>query len=499
MVNFKDLGLSEEFVAVLEKSEITQPTEIQEKAIPFILEGRDVVGVSATGSGKTLAFASTIIENIEILGKPQALILTPTRELAEQIASAVRSFSEKKFKVFAAYGGTNLDVHIKKISKADIIIATPGRLLDLMNRGAFGFSKIKTLVLDEFDRMLDMGFANDVSLIVKKCPKERQTMLFSATKNDSIDKLVSKYTINSIDVSVKSFVDHSKLEQRYYQMGAKPKFPLLVHLLKYEKSDGVIIFCSTKRNTEFVALNLENVGFDVKIIHGDIDQKKRTRVLKEFHRDGGFLVCTDVAARGLDIKDVSHVYNYDIPRVAADYIHRIGRTARAGKSGRAITLVGDRDMDMFEEILDIKGVKMQEMDTPNVGDLVVKKARREVGSRVGDARSRKISGGSRRRGGEWQSIDDPDLSNRERKRSVRGLSTVDRELSTEKEGKPRADGKKTRRAGQKAKAQGRLATRKAGKRIETHKPSKGTKVKRVRKNASVKKRAKGRSNRKSKK
>lgn len=431
---FKDLGISNDLIAVLEKKKIINPTEIQKKAIPSILKGRDVVGISATGSGKTLAFSAGILENLEPKGIPQTLILAPTRELADQIASAIRSFATKKIKVFAAYGGVNIQEHIKKINSADVVVATPGRLLDLMNRVAFNTDGINTLVFDEFDRMLDMGFYKEINPIVKKLPEKRQTMLFSATKNEQIKKLIEIYTKNPLEISVSAFVEHTKLEQVYYRVENKKKYALLVHLLRMGKTDSSIIFCSHRLNCDFISENLNDLGMNTMILHGGLDQKKRIRTLKRFHKEGGILVCTDVVARGLDIKNVNKIYNYDLPRFPEEYIHRIGRTARAGKGGKAITIVSEKDKKMFEDILEIEGVEIQEMKTPKVKIIPTK-----------TIENQRVDGKVIRRKGkqhEWTSMDDPGLSKRFRKKTV-NMSNEKRE--THSKNKSRTNGSRRKK------------------------------------------------------
>ncbi len=367
MKTFEELGLSREFVSILEKDSITTPSEIQDKTIPLVLAGRDIVGGSATGSGKTLAFASGIIENLEKNGKVQALILTPTRELAEQVANTIEKFSRhRELNVLPVYGGVNIENQIRRIRKTDVIVGTPGRILDHLNRRTLNLNQVKFLVLDEVDRMFDMGFKRDVESILSQCPKERQTMLFSATINAEIEPLAKKHTQNPVKVSVESHVDASKLKQIYYDVPDGSKFSLFVHLLKKEKINLVMVFCATRRNVDFVTDNLSNFGINAKAIHGGLQQNKRSRVLQEFNGKGGanVLVCTDIAARGLDIQAVSHVYNYDLPKISDDYIHRIGRTARAGKEGIAINILSSRDYNNFNNILKDEKLKIEEVIAP---------------------------------------------------------------------------------------------------------------------------------------
>ncbi|MCR4327658.1 MAG: DEAD/DEAH box helicase [Nanoarchaeota archaeon] len=383
MEKFRKLGLSENVIDILRSMGFENPSEIQEKAIPFALEGRNILGTSMTGSGKTLAFSSAIIERIVPEKIIKALVLVPTRELAEQVSEAIKKFSKGNLKVIAVYGGVNIQNQMRQMRGTDVLVGTPGRILDHLNRQVLRLNKVEILVLDEFDRMLDMGFAHDVGKIIDSCPKERQTMLFSATNSPDIDHLVKRYMPNSVNVSVESYVDHSKLEQVYYDVPDSLKFPLLVNLLKEESSHLVMIFCSTRRNADFVVANLNNIGINAKAIHGGLDQKKRINVLNEFHENKGLniLVCTDIAARGLDIKGVTHIYNYDLPAVSKDYIHRIGRTARAGKEGKAVNILSQRDYDNFSNITKREEVDIKEVKLPFLERIELIKPKRNFGGR----------------------------------------------------------------------------------------------------------------------
>jgi len=358
MKNFEMLGLSNDVLSVLYDIGFENPLEIQEKTIPLALAGRDIIGGSATGSGKTLAFASSIIENLKPNKSVQALILTPTRELAEQVADSIRQFSKnKKLGVLAIYGGVNIEQQIRRISKSDIVVGTPGRILDHMQRRTLKLDNVKFLVLDEFDRMFDMGFHRDVEKIIKQCPENRQTMLFSATISPDLDHFAQRYTKNPVEISIDSYVDPSKLKQVYYDVEPHMKFSLLVHLLKKEGSDLVMVFCNTRRNADFIVSNLNDSGIYAKAIHGGLSQNKRSNVLENFHtKNIKILVCTDVAARGLDIKGVSHVYNYDLPPTSNDYIHRVGRTARVRENGKAVNILANRDYENFRNILKDKSI-----------------------------------------------------------------------------------------------------------------------------------------------
>jgi ATP-dependent RNA helicase DeaD len=359
MEQFEKLGLSREVLSVLEIAGFKTPSEIQEKAIPLALAGKDIIGGSATGSGKTLVFASPIVENIKSNGNLQALILVPTRELADQVAKSIRQFSQnKKLNTLAIYGGMDMNQQIRMLRHADVVVGTPGRILDHLKRRTINFSGIKILVLDEVDRMFDMGFSRDVELILHQCPKERQTMMFSATISPEVEFLAKKYTINPIKISAEFYVDASKLKQIYYDTPQGQKFSLLVHLLKKESQELVMVFCNTRRNVDFVFENLNKAGISAEAIHGGLTQYSRTRILEEFKRKNKkVLVCTDIAGRGLDIKGVSHVYNYNLPIVSTDYIHRIGRTARAGEEGKVVNILSSEDYFLFRKIMEDDTIK----------------------------------------------------------------------------------------------------------------------------------------------
>ena len=405
MEKFTKLGLGKELTDVLKKLNFEKPSEIQEKAIPLVLAGKDIIGGSATGSGKTLAFASGIIEKLKPNKSVQALILTPTRELADQVANSIKEFGQNKnLKVLPVYGGIRIDSQIRRMHTTDVVVGTPGRVIDHIQRKSLKLKQLKFLVLDEVDRMFDMGFSKDVERILRECPDYRQTMMFSATISPDIDYLAKKYTKDATEISVKSYIDASKLKQIYYDVPDKKKFSLLVSLLKKENADLVMVFCSTRRNVDFITDNLRRTGIHAKAIHGGIEQKKRTRVLSEFHEKGvGVLVCTDVAARGLDIKGVSHVYNYDVPGDTKDYIHRIGRTARAGNDGKAITILASRDYEKFGDLMQLKDTKIIPEELPPIEMVRVQRDQgkndsRDRGNSRSDGRSSKF-GRSDSRGG----------------------------------------------------------------------------------------------------
>jgi ATP-dependent RNA helicase DeaD len=349
MDKFKKLGISNELLRAIEEHKFENPTEIQEKAIPLVLEGKDVIAGASTGSGKTLAFGASIVQNCEKQGVIQALVLVPTRELADQVAKNLEMFSKyKDLRIAEVYGGVSMNPQIFALKHADVAVATPGRILDHIERQTVDLRYVRILVLDEADRMLDMGFIKDVEKIIQRIPRERQTMLFSATLSKDINQLARNYMNNPVEVSAESYVDPSKLAQVYYDVPDSLKFSLLVKLLNEEHEGLVMVFCNTQRNTDFVAENLMHNGIEAVAIHGGISQDRRNRIMEQFHgHKVAVLVCTDVAARGLDIKGVSHVYNYDIPNMPEQYVHRIGRTARAGKEGKAVNILASRDYENF--------------------------------------------------------------------------------------------------------------------------------------------------------
>jgi len=366
MEKFRKLGISEGVLNAIKSAGFTEPSEIQEKAVPLVLQGRDVIAGSATGSGKTLVFGAGIADKVKRGLGIQALVMTPTRELAEQVAKNIRFFSERsRLKTKEIYGGVGMGPQINELRYTDIVVGTPGRILDHVQRRTINLSRVKILVLDEADRMLDMGFIRDVEKIIAQCPKERQTLLFSATISPEIVRIADRYMRNPIQVAVKNQVDPSQLYQAFYDPPIEEKFSLLVHLLKLEKNGVVMVFCNTRRNVDRLERGLHNQGIRALAIHGGLSQNQRSNVMQAFHeREALILVCTDVAARGLDIPNVSHIYNFDIPSTPTEYIHRIGRTARAGKNGIAISFVCPGDRSEFKQILRFSSCSIERLIMP---------------------------------------------------------------------------------------------------------------------------------------
>ena len=345
--------LSSQMLSLLEKNGINEATPIQKEIIPAILSGKDILAQSETGSGKTISFAVPLIEQITVTDGIAALILVPTRELCMQITGEFSKFSKgKNLGITSIYGGVSMSGQISKIKKTNIVVATPGRLIDLLDRRVLKLDKVKFLVFDEADRMLDMGFVKDIERILKSVPAQRQTMLFSATVSKEIVKLSKKYLKDPIIVEMESSVKPEFLQQVYYKINPENKFALLVQLLKKDR-ELALIFCNRKHVTDKLATQLTRNDIPAKCLNGDMSQDKRERVTEQFRKKKfSVLIATDVASRGLHIEDISHVYNYEIPRDVESYTHRVGRTARAGKKGEAISFVSTgEDKKFFKQIL----------------------------------------------------------------------------------------------------------------------------------------------------
>ena len=351
-MKFENLGIKHNIVNALKEEGIVEPTQIQEKAIPLIAQGKDVIGMSKTGSGKTAAFAVPILQNIKPQGL-QVLILAPTRELAVQISNEIRKFGKYlKVSVATVYGGVSLDAQVGRIAKSQIVVATPGRLLDHLQRRTINLSRLTCFVLDEADKMVDMGFIVDITKILSQTPKNKQMLLFGATLSNEVNQIKSRHMNNPAIAKAEAHVKQDYLKQYYYNIKQNEKFSLLLHLLKKEQAGGKLIFCSTIATVEIVAKNLRMQGVKAEMIHGKMSQNKRLQVIERFNEGKiGILVASAVAARGLHIDDVTHVINYDLSRDPEEYIHRVGRTARAGETGKATTLLSEKDHSTFNHIL----------------------------------------------------------------------------------------------------------------------------------------------------
>ncbi len=377
---FASLGISPAILKAIETLGFEEPAPIQAAAIPVMLEGRDVVGQSQTGSGKTAAFAIPAIEKVDPANKaPQVLILCPTRELATQVADEVHKLSIHKKGVHAVpiYGGASYDRQFYELKKGvQIVIGTPGRVQDHIDRGTLQLKQIKLVVLDEADRMLDMGFRDDISKILDVTPEERQTVFFSATMSPPIRDLIKKYSHDPKTVRIEQKTGTvPTVEQWFYEIPITRKSEALVRLIDYHAFKLGLVFCNTQRMVDELTDTLIAQGFSADRLHGGIPQAQRTRVMNKFKKaEFEFLVATDVAARGIDVDDLEVVFNFDFPFDAEDYVHRIGRTGRAGKRGMAITFVSGRDIHKLVYIERYTRSRIQRGKMPTSGEVEEKRA-----------------------------------------------------------------------------------------------------------------------------
>ncbi len=373
-LSFKSLGLSPKTLKIVESLGFEEPTPVQQLSIPIMLEGKNLVAQAPTGTGKTLAFGLPIVERIDKKLHPNALVLVPTRELCIQVAQELNKVG-RKVGVFAIpiYGGHPIEKQISALKKGfHIIVGTPGRIIDHINRKTLSFGNIKFLVLDEADEMLDMGFLEDIETILKTVPQKANRYLFSATMPPQILKIADKYISDyeKVTLSSKNIIVPT-IKQIFYEVREQDKIDVLTRILDHESDGLVLIFCHTKKETDEVAYTLKNRGYQAEAIHGDYSQAQRERVMDKFKsKKINILVATDVAARGLDISDVSHVINFSIPQNPESYIHRIGRTGRAGKSGVAITLVSPREYERLRQIEKITKSKLKKETPPEIGELI---------------------------------------------------------------------------------------------------------------------------------
>lgn len=367
-MKFEELTINKKLIEKTYEEGYGELTLIQEKCLPSIIKGNDVVGQAETGSGKTVAFCLPILDKIVPRNGIQALVLTPTRELCVQVMDVFKDFgAQLKIKTMSVYGGVSISNQIKNLPSADIVCGTPGRILDHLSRGTIDFSTVKFLVLDEMDKMFDMGFIKDVEKIISYVPRERQTLMFSATVSYEVHRIMNRHLKNPVIVKTRSQVDTTKLKQVYYDIYQQNnKFPLLVHLLKHSTPGLAIVFCGTRTESDIVAMNLKRQGINALAIHGGMSQHSRSKSLDALKNETtDVLVATDVAARGLDIKNVTHVYNYDVPPTPKEYTHRIGRTARAGENGDAVTLLTERDHDNFRRVQSNKELNIIKAQMPH--------------------------------------------------------------------------------------------------------------------------------------
>ena len=374
-MTFKDLNLPEPILQALEKVGYEKPSPIQAESIPLLLEGHDLLGQAQTGTGKTAAFALPMLANIDPeQRKPQLLVLAPTRELAIQVAEAFQvyaSFSQK-IKVLPVYGGQSYDNQIRQLKRGvQVVVGTPGRIIDHIKRKTLDLSELKFLVLDEADEMLRMGFIDDVELILSHAPEERQTALFSATMPGPIKKITQRYLKDPKHVKIASKVSTaSTIRQRYCQIAPHHKLEALTRIMEVEVFDGMIIFVRTKTATVELADKLSARGYDVEPLNGDIPQAARERTVEKLKQGKiDILVATDVVARGLDVERVSHVINFDIPYDSESYVHRIGRTGRAGRQGDAILFISHREKRLLYSIEKTTKQPIEAMPIPSISEI----------------------------------------------------------------------------------------------------------------------------------
>lgn len=390
-MKFEDFSLSRETLRSISEMGFEEPTPIQVSTIPLLLEGRDIIGQAQTGTGKTAAFGIPIVEKCEKGKTPFALILEPTRELAVQVSQEINRLGKfKKVDVLPVYGGTSIERQIKALKRGvDVVVGTPGRIIDHIKRKTLSLSDIKIVVLDEADEMLNMGFIEDIELILKTTPIERQTLLFSATMPQPIMGIAKRYMKRpeKIKVNTKDVVV-PKIKQIFYEVREEDKLNALSKLIDVEDPQLAIVFCHTKREVDEISMRLAQMGYSAGALHGDYTQQRREEVMRKF-KEGilDILVATDVAARGLDIQNVTHVINYSIPQNPESYIHRIGRTGRAGKAGMAITFVTPREYRHLRLIEKTAKTVIDKKKLPSSADVIRAKEKnilKELGEIIKD-------------------------------------------------------------------------------------------------------------------
>ncbi|WP_019414603.1 DEAD/DEAH box helicase [Paenisporosarcina sp. TG20] len=383
MTNFTELNISESTLKAVKRMGFEEATPIQEGTIKFGLEGRDIIGQAQTGTGKTAAFGIPLIEKIDPKNSNiQGLIIAPTRELAIQVSEEIYKLGQdKRVKILSVYGGQEIGRQIRALkNNPHVIVGTPGRLLDHINRRTLKLDNVQTLILDEADEMLNMGFIEDITKILESVPEGRQTLLFSATMPTAIRKIAEKFMKNPEVVKIQSKeMTVENIEQFYVKSQEREKFDILTRVLNVHQPELAIIFGRTKRRVDELSHALSIRGYIAEGIHGDLSQSKRMSVLKQFKENKiDILVATDVAARGLDITGVTHVYNYDIPQDPESYVHRIGRTGRAGKSGVAVTFVTPREMGYLRIVEDTTKKRMSPLRPPTSDEALIGQQRLAV-------------------------------------------------------------------------------------------------------------------------
>jgi ATP-dependent RNA helicase DeaD len=376
MQNFENMGLSEIMMSALNRKGFTQPTPVQAEIIPLMLtENGDLTVQAQTGTGKTAAFGIPVIESItQYDGRTKVLVMAPTRELAIQVAGEMKSLAKgRKARVLAVYGGQSFTPQLKALKEGtDIVVGTPGRILDHIKKGTLVLENIEYLVLDEADEMLDMGFIEDIESIISQCPADRRTLLFSATLPKQIVKIAKKYMRNPRSIAIgETVTTPAQTKQMYFDVRPDDKPELLCRILDVNPDFYGLVFCRTRTETSELADMLMTRGYRADCIHGEIDQSQRERIMNRFRsREINVLVATDVAARGIDVRDLTHVINYHIPQDSDSYVHRIGRTGRAGKEGTAITFVEPRERREFNVVRNAGGGNLKKGHIPDVEEII---------------------------------------------------------------------------------------------------------------------------------
>ncbi len=374
-LSFSELGLAPAILQAVQQAGYETPSPIQAQSIPPLLAGRDLLGQAQTGTGKTAAFALPLLSRIDVKNKAtQMLVLAPTRELAIQVSEAIQSYAKhlKDFHILPIYGGQSMGIQLRSLQRnPQVVVGTPGRILDHIRRGTLKLAKLEALVLDEADEMLRMGFIDDVETILKETPENRQVALFSATMPGAIHRVAQKYLKDPVDVRIQSKTSTvTTINQRYWQVTGMHKLDALTRILEVEDFDGMIIFVRTKNATVELAEKLEARGYSASAINGDMNQALREKTIERMKKGSiDILVATDVAARGLDIERMSHVVNYDIPHDTESYVHRIGRTGRAGRKGEAILFVSPREKRMLSAIEKATRQTIARMQLPSTEDI----------------------------------------------------------------------------------------------------------------------------------
>lgn len=373
--DFTKLGIEGSILQVIEEQGFVSPTKIQNKAIPEVYAGKNIIATAATGSGKTFVFASRVLQ----IARPgyglQAIIMVPTRELAKQVGEQFKLFAKyKPLNIMITYGGANVKSQKEDLENVDVLVGTPGRISDFLEQDLFLLGKVKCVVLDEVDAMIRNEFQADIKYILETTPKKKQTLVFSATIDKDMYKLLKHQIKDSKLIAVEKTVDPKKLKQNYYMIEKDKKYSLLSHLLEHERAGLSIIFVNRQDMAEFLQKNLrKNTSLEYESIHADMTQGKRNRIIKDFaNQKFDVLITTDMAARGLDIEGVTHIYNYQLPAHTEKYIHRIGRTARAGASGKVINLVCQDELENLAETVRNHRISVIEKELPHFEEITPK-------------------------------------------------------------------------------------------------------------------------------